>query len=83
MRANLLEFSASSHPQAEAPSWRTLSILLLPFTLMYCCLLVPRAISVGMIDRYLLEIIAVLLDFLLRWHQERGGPGTPQSPSLS
>ncbi|HEV2577565.1 MAG TPA: hypothetical protein VGU25_10175 [Acidobacteriaceae bacterium] len=71
-----LKFRASSHPQAEM-SWRTLSILLLPFTAVYCCLLVPLASSLGMIDRYLLEILAVLLVFLLRLHQERISPRIP------
>jgi hypothetical protein len=71
------EFRGSSHPRAAEPSWQTLSILLLPFTATYSILLVPRAAWAGVNDRYTLEIIAVLLVFLLRWHQERVGPRIP------
>jgi hypothetical protein len=57
--------------------WRHLSILLLPFLVAYCALLLPRAAFFVLFDRYLLEVVAVLLIFILRWHQERVSVAIP------
>jgi hypothetical protein len=60
-------------PEATAPqtaSWQEVSILLLPFLVWYCVLLLPRATFFVLFDRYLLEIVVVLTIYALRWHQE-------------
>jgi hypothetical protein len=51
-------------------SWRSLAILLGPFTLAYLLLLVPRAAVHGMNDRYLLPIIAICILVVTRVFQE-------------
>ncbi|HEX4154532.1 MAG TPA: hypothetical protein VHY48_02855 [Acidobacteriaceae bacterium] len=63
--------------------WRAVSVLLLPFLLSYCLLLTPRSAFVDTFehqvwDRYLLPIAAVLLVYLLAWHQERVSPRIPR-----
>jgi hypothetical protein len=67
----------SSSASSQPISWRQISILLLPFLLVYCALLIPRAIKAVIFDRYLLEIIPVLLIYLLAWHQQRVGSRIP------
>ena len=57
-------------PREQAISWADMSILLLPFLGTYLLLLAPRSLFFYLFDRYLLEIIAILLIYLLRWHQE-------------
>jgi hypothetical protein len=54
-----------------------MSILLLPFLAGYFLLLLPRAAFVILFDRYLLEIVALLLIYALRWHQERVSLNVP------
>jgi hypothetical protein len=49
----------------------------LPFFAGYCLLLMPRSAFFSMFDRYLLPILAVLLLFALRWHQEHVSPRVP------
>jgi hypothetical protein len=63
---------AAGTANAEVPEipWRTVNVLLLPFLACYLLLLFPLALLV-IFDRYLLEIVAILLVFALRWHQER------------
>ncbi len=57
----------------EAPrlDWHTICVLLLPFSVCYFVLLSPLALIGAFFDRYLLVLIAILLIFTLRWHQER------------
>ncbi len=62
--------------EASGLSWHAANILLLPFLACYFLLLFPLAL-IAMFDRYLLEIIAILLIFTLRWHQERVSQGIP------
>jgi len=57
-------------------SWYAMNVLLLPFLACYLVLLFPLAFIV-LFDRYLLEIVAVLLIYMLRWHQERISPRIP------
>lgn len=64
-------------PNGRDLSWHSLSILLLPFTAAYCILLVPRAVYVVLFDRYFIMVMAVLIIFMLRWHQERMSPRLP------
>lgn len=72
-------YTAISRPRiprirsTEAPrlDWRTICVLLLPFSACYFFLLFPLALIGAFFDRYLLAPIAILLIFTLRWHQER------------
>ena len=57
-------------------SWRTVNVLLLPFLACYLLLLFPLAL-ITIFDRYLLEIVAILLIYTLRLHQERVGKRIP------
>jgi hypothetical protein len=65
------------HPaQAEEPSigritWKQLGVLLAPFSIAYALLLVPRAASGGLFDRYLLALLVVLVLCLVRFYQDR------------
>jgi hypothetical protein len=52
-------------------------ILVVPLLTCYCLLLAPRAAFVVLFDRYLLVIIALLLIFLLRWHENNISPRVP------
>lgn len=56
--------------QQDQLSWRDISVLLLPFLVFNWLLFLPRAIFFALYDRYLLEILAVLIVYVLRWHQE-------------
>lgn len=58
-------------------TWHAIRILLLPFLACYCVMVVPLALIGAFFDRYLLELIAVLLILTLRWHQERLSPSLP------
>ena len=72
-------FTAISRPRtspvrsmdASRLTWKAMSILLLPFLACYFVLVVPLALMGAFFDRYLLELIAILLIYALRWHQER------------
>ncbi len=61
----------SANESLATVSWKELGILLGPFTLVYLLLLVPRAATTGLHDRYLLPPLAVALLCLLRYYQER------------
>ncbi len=63
-------------------SWRQLAVLLLPFTVAYTLLLVPRAATTGIHDRYLLSLLVVALIFLVRYYQERIQPHLPMASML-
>jgi hypothetical protein len=52
------------------PSWPQLGILLLPFLVAYVLLLIPRAATLGLHDRYLLAPLFVALICLVRYGQE-------------
>lgn len=70
----------SSTPYAT--SWTDISVLLLPFLACYCALLLPRAAFFVLFDRYLLEVVAVLLVYVLLWHQQHAGPRVPLLSSI-
>ncbi len=65
----------------EQPStgvtWNQLRILLGPFTLVYILLLVPRAATVEIFERYTLALLVVALVCLVRFYQERIHPRLP------
>ena len=60
---------ASSSPPAI--SWKQLGWLLAPFTIAYSLLLVPRATTLILSDRYLLGLLVVALLCLVRYYQDR------------
>ena len=63
-------------------SWGQLAVLLLPFAAAYTLLLVPRAATTGIHDRYLLGLLIVALLFLVRYYQERIQPHLPAASVL-
>jgi hypothetical protein len=52
-------------------SWKQFCVVLLPFTIAYLLLLVPRAASSGIYDRYPLVPLMIAVPFLVRFFQER------------
>jgi hypothetical protein len=60
---------------AEQPSynlsWQQLGVLLLPFSIVCFLLLIPRAATTGLIDRYLLPLLPIMLICLVRFYQDR------------
>jgi hypothetical protein len=52
-------------------SWRSLLTLIVPFTLAYLVLLLPRGISRSLYDRYLLLLLPIALILLIRLYQDR------------
>lgn len=63
--------TARTDTQGPQLSWHSINLLLLPFLVSYILLLCPRATFTVIFDRYALEIVAVLLIYALRLHQER------------
>ncbi len=64
---------------APSLSWYRLGMVIVPFTLAYIGLLLPRAAFSGYLffDRYLLFIIPMALILILRFYQERVRPDIP------
>jgi len=58
--------------------WRQLGVLLAPFTVAYGLLLIPRAATTGLHDRYLLGLLAPALLCLVRYYQDSIQPRLPQ-----
>jgi hypothetical protein len=54
-----------------------LGILLAPFTIVYALLLVPRAATFHLTDRYMLGLLGVALIYLVRYYQNRIQPRLP------
>lgn len=54
----------------QITEWREIGWLLGLFTLSYCVLLLPRAYSVVVLDRYLLPILPIVILCLLKIHQQ-------------
>jgi hypothetical protein len=87
-----LLISTRNEPLAPEPaptlSWKQLSVLLLPFTLAYILLLIPRAATVGVdassgiLDRYMLALLVVALVYLIRYYQNRIQPQLPLASLL-
>ncbi len=71
--------SRSNQPHAEVLrlSWRQLGVLLAPFTVAYIALMVPRAASVGISDRYVIGLAFPALLCLVRYYQDRIQPRIP------
>ncbi len=71
-------------PSADAStslSWKQLGVLLVPFTLAYMLLLVPRATG-QLFDRYILELLPIAALCLARYYQERVQPRLPLAAVL-
>jgi hypothetical protein len=66
----------------SSPTWRQLNTLFIAFTLVYTVLLIPRAATVGLSDRYVLELALPALFCLLRLYQERFQPRLPLPATL-
>jgi hypothetical protein len=72
----------TTHPLAR-PSWKSLGILLAPFSLAYTLLLVYRALSVAsagtpdLLDRYALGLLLVAALVTVRYYQDRIQPRLP------
>jgi hypothetical protein len=81
----LLGFFATLHQRAtptestpQHANGHTLRILLLPFTLAYVALLVPRAENL-IFDRYSLALLVVALVFVLRFYEQQIQPDLPSA----
>ncbi|MGA9672694.1 MAG: hypothetical protein WBQ94_25985 [Terracidiphilus sp.] len=71
--------SSAQEPKHDSPpiSWHRLLVLLIPFTLAYIALLIPRGLRGDLFDRYLLLLLPVGLILLLRLFQYRVQPNLP------
>jgi hypothetical protein len=58
-------------------TWKQLATLLLPFSLAYTLLLLPRAASSVIYDRYALSLLVVALIGLVRYYQQKVHPRLP------
>lgn len=58
-------------------SWRQLGIVVLPFSLAYIALLIPRAVVSRAADRYFLPLMMLALLVLARYFQENVRPNLP------
>ncbi len=56
---------------STALTWKQLGVLLLPFSLAYTLLLIPRAASSVIYDRYALSLLVIALICLVRFYQDR------------
>ena len=63
--------TALTSKQSSGVSWQSLGVLLVPVTLAYFGLLVPRAASAVLYDRYLLVPFFLAMIPMLRYYQER------------
>jgi len=80
----LLSVFAGNLPRPASPadrtasiSWRELGVILVPFSVAYIALLIPRASVGGFYDRYLLPLMMLALLVLTRYYQERIRPNLP------
>jgi hypothetical protein len=62
---------------SSALSWKQLGILLAPYTIAYTLLLIPRAATDVLFDRYMLELLIVALLCLVRYYQDQIQPRLP------
>jgi hypothetical protein len=63
--------------------WRTALILLLPFALANCALLLPRSLAFDLFDRYLLPVMIPALILLLLAYEQRFGNRLPAVPYVT
>jgi Dolichyl-phosphate-mannose-protein mannosyltransferase len=79
-RKNLFT-AAPTHP-SQPITWHHLGLLFVPFTLAYFVLLLPRAATNELFDRYLLPILTLSMIVLLRLYQEQVQPRLPSATLL-
>ena len=58
-------------PTFPSLTWKQLTILLLPFSLAYTLLLIPRAAGSVIYDRYALSLLVIAIIFLVRYYQQK------------
>ncbi len=58
-------------PSSSMVSWRQLGVLLTPFTIAYVILLIPRAATFHLADRYVLELLPIALLVLVHYYQDQ------------
>jgi hypothetical protein len=58
-------------------SWKQLGVLLAPFTIVYTLLLIPRAATFGLFERYKMPLLLFAVLCLVRYYQERVQPRLP------
>jgi hypothetical protein len=63
--------SGASEEASSSISWPDLMVLLVPFSLVYGALLLPRSSGGQLFPRYLLPLVIVALILLVRFYQER------------
>jgi hypothetical protein len=63
--------SRNPEPRTDSVSWRTLAVVLGPFTLAYILLLASVGLQFVFYDRHLLPLLAILLLVATRLYQER------------
>ena len=56
---------------ASPISWHQLGFLIAPLVIVYTLILIPRAATTGIYDRYMLGLLVVVLLCLVRFYQER------------
>jgi len=66
----------AAEPAADV-SWKQLGVLLMPFSIVYLLLLVPRAGDFHLTERYLLSLLVVALLCMVRYYQETVRPNLP------
>lgn len=67
---------------AGGVSWKQLGVLLVPFSLVYALLLMPRAGAYHLTERYLLGLLVVALLCMVRCYQERVRAQLPAACSV-
>jgi hypothetical protein len=80
--SRLAELAETTPPLAPTISWNVLLVLLVPFSLAYLALLLPRSVRVELFDRYLLLLLPIGLILLLRLYQDRVQPNLPLVSSV-
>ena len=75
----------NTHPtpgSSACISWTQIVVLLAPYTAVYGLLLIPRAATTGIFDRYLLGLLFIPLLCLLRYYQEQVHSQIPTAATL-
>ncbi len=69
--------AAPPAPSSHGVSWYQLLVLTVPFALANLLLLLPRAATYGLTERYALSLLVVALPCLVRYYQDRVQPQLP------
>ena len=74
LRSRSARRSSTPSQPANQLSWYQLTLLLVPYVAAYILLLIPRAGTGWIYDRYTLEVGVVAIIFLVRYYQEKFRP---------